>query len=332
VVALPRTFGGGFTNLIGEQIRNGRISALDSTAAAYRARFPDSKDLWEIDWYVAWGKGQLDRADSIARAVYPQARTARQAIRSAGAVSAMAYIHGRLDEGLRWATLANEARERATPSPVIRLSYAFDTTYQALLVGDVAAAGSTLKRGLARHPIDSLPPDERPWEQLAQLAGALGDVPLTKLALAGYDRDLASSSADSVADRASFAALVALAEQRWDEAVPLLHEADARFMIDERYAKSQLGRAFDRAGWSDSAIVYYGKFLALRDPFPIEDARARGQIERRLGELYEAAGQDRPAMEHYGRFVDLWGKADPVLQPQVAEVRRRLEGLRGKVG
>jgi tetratricopeptide (TPR) repeat protein len=331
VVALPRTFGGGFTNLIGEQIRNGRISALDSTAAAYRARFPDSKDLWEIDWYVAWGKGQLDRADSIGRAVYAQARTARQAIRSTRGVAALALLHGRLEEALRWAALAHEAEERATPSPVIRLSYVFDTTYRALLAGDGAAAG-VLKRGLARHPMDSLPPDERPWDELAILAGLLGDVPLSRLALAGYDRDLASSSHDPVGDRAMYAAHVALAEQRWDEAVRLLHEADARFGIDERYAMSQLGRAFDRAGRSDSAIVYYGKFLALRDPFPIEDARSRAQIERRLGELYEAAGQDRPALEHYGRFVELWDKADPVLQPQVAEVRRRLEGLRGKVG
>ena len=57
VVTLPRTFGGAFTNLITVQIRNGRISALDSTAAAYRARFPDSKDLWETDWYRRMGAG-----------------------------------------------------------------------------------------------------------------------------------------------------------------------------------------------------------------------------------------------------------------------------------
>jgi hypothetical protein len=37
-------------------------------------------------------------------------------------------------------------------------------------------------------------------------------------------------------------------------------------------------------------------------------------------------------MEHYGRFVELWAKADAVLQPQVAEVRRRLERLRAQVG
>ena len=130
MVALPRTFGGAFTNLIAEQIRNGRISALDSTAAAYRARFPDSKDLWEIDWFAAWGQGRLDRADSISRAVFAQARTARQAIRAAGVTAAVAYLHGRLDEGLRWAALRDEAddagdsvgRRTGWPSPSTRRS------------------------------------------------------------------------------------------------------------------------------------------------------------------------------------------------------------------
>ena len=95
---------------------------------------------------------------------------------------------------------------------------------------------------------------------------------------------------------------------------------------------AQLGRAHDLAGRSDSAIVYYEKFIASPDPFPIEDGRARAQIHRRLGELYEAAGKSRQAMEHYGRFVELWAKADPALQPQVAEVRKRLERLRAQVG
>jgi hypothetical protein len=37
-------------------------------------------------------------------------------------------------------------------------------------------------------------------------------------------------------------------------------------------------------------------------------------------------------MEHYGKFVELWQKADAVLQPQVTEVRKRLERLRAQVG
>jgi hypothetical protein len=79
-------------------------------------------------------------------------------------------------------------------------------------------------------------------------------------------------------------------------------------------------------------VVYYKKFITTPDPFPIEDARARAQIHRRLGELSEAAGKPAEAMENYQRFVELWREADPVLQPQVAEVRKRLELLRAKTG
>ena len=58
---LPRTFGGAFANLIREQIRNGHVSGLDSTVAAFRARFPESNDVWETEWYAAGARGILRR-------------------------------------------------------------------------------------------------------------------------------------------------------------------------------------------------------------------------------------------------------------------------------
>ena len=51
---------------------------------------------------------------------------------------------------------------------------------------------------------------------------------------------------------------------------------------------------------------------------------------RRLGELYEAKGAKGKATEQYRRFVDLWARADPELQRQVADVRQRLEQLGAK--
>ena len=48
---------------------------------------------------------------------------------------------------------------------------------------------------------------------------------------------------------------------------------------------------------------------------------------KRLGELYEAKGDAAKAADHYRKFITLWGKADPELQPQVAEARRRLVKL-----
>jgi hypothetical protein len=50
-------------------------------------------------------------------------------------------------------------------------------------------------------------------------------------------------------------------------------------------------------------------------------------VLRRSGELYEARADRRRAAATYQRFVDLWRNADPELQPQVVEVKRRLAGL-----
>ena len=288
VVALPRTFGGAFTNLITEQIRNGRITALDSTVAAYRARFPHSNDLWEAEWYAAWGQGNLDRADSIGRAVYGKARTVRQAIRGAAGTAALAYLHGRLQEGLRWQNLRAEALLRANSSAANRQQFALDTAFHAALVGDTAAGRAVIARGLGRHPTDSMPVRERPWQDLAQLAAVLGDTPLARRALAGFESDEAASARDVIGRRAFFSAHVAMSEARWADAIGMLHEADARIAVTPRYAMAQIGRAFDMGGQRDSAIVYYEKFVTTRDAMPIDDPFWRPLIHRRLGALYEA--------------------------------------------
>jgi tetratricopeptide (TPR) repeat protein len=332
VVALPRTFGGAFTNLLMEQVRNGRLHAVDSTVAAYRARFPTSNDLWEAEWYSAWARGNLAEADRIAHGVFTRARTSRQSVRAAGALGYVAYLQGRRRDALRWHTARSEALMRVAPSAVNRLNFAFDTAQDAALGTDSAAGRAALQRGLARLPLDSIPPTERPWQELAKLAAALGDAALARRALAGFDQDLAETSREPQGRRAYFSAHVALAERRWDEAIRLLQEADARTAIDERYAMAQLGRAFHLAGQADSAIAYYRKFLATPDPLPVEDARARAWTYRWLGELYDDAGRIRDAMTSYERFVDLWAQADPSLQPQVSEVRKELERLRAAGG
>ncbi|HET8624427.1 MAG TPA: protein kinase, partial [Gemmatimonadales bacterium] len=316
VVALPRTFGGAFTNLIQEQIRNGRVTALDSTVAAFRTRFPGSNDIWEAEWFAAWGHGRIDVADSISRAVYAKARTSRQAVNAAGVTSSVAELRGNWREGLRWTTRRSEAILRAEPTIASRLNFFLDTAYYAAVFENNAGkTRAVIERGLARHSIDSIPPTDRPWETQAQLAAAIGDSPLARGALAGYERDQAASARDPEGRRAYYAAHVALAERRWDDAVRLLHEADARTSIEDRYAWVQIGRAHDLAGRPDSARVYYEKFLTTPDPLPIEDSRWRAPTYRWLGELYESKGDAPRAIEQYNHFVELWAEADPDLQP-----------------
>jgi hypothetical protein len=57
------------------------------------------------------------------------------------------------------------------------------------------------------------------------------------------------------------------------------------------------------------------------------DRHSLGPALRRAGELYEARGDRGRAVESYQKFVALWRDADPVLQPQVADVRKRLVEL-----
>ena len=98
-----------------------------------------------------------------------------------------------------------------------------------------------------------------------------------------------------------------------------------------------LGRAFDRAGMPDSAIVFYELYLNTTYFMRGDETKTGdGQgdpywsaiISRRLGELYEQKGDRVKAADNYARFVDLWSTADPEFQPLVAATRAALARLK----
>jgi tetratricopeptide (TPR) repeat protein len=92
----------------------------------------------------------------------------------------------------------------------------------------------------------------------------------------------------------------------------------------------QLAFTFDAAAMPDSAIFYQELALATYDPNRISDVIDPVIVplfSERLGQLYEARGDRVKAVEHYRRFVQLWAKADPELQPRVAEARARIRRL-----
>ena len=332
VTKLPRSFGGAFTNLIRVQVRNGRFDAADSTVAAFETRFPKSTERADAAWFVAWGRGDLDRADSIGRMGYAAAPGSRPAIRAALGVGLVAERRGKLRESQRWTAIASEATVRAAPSAANRFAPALDTAYFAAVLGDAGGARAAIARGLARVPMDSIAPSERPWDRVAEIAILIEDPALARQALAGYARDLASSARDSAGRHAFYAAGVAFAERRWDDAIRVLHEADRRLSIYDRNAWVQLARAHDLAGHADSAAAYYEKFVSTADAEAYLDAHWLAPALRSLGELYASKGDNRKAIEQYNRFVEMWRNADPELQPQVKEAQDRLAQLRAKVG
>jgi tetratricopeptide (TPR) repeat protein len=152
-------------------------------------------------------------------------------------------------------------------------------------------------------------------------------------------------SAFSEGEREQFAPLlymleaeVLLAEGRPLEAVASYRTA-AREGGCDGCLLARVGRAFDQAGATDSALAHYQRYAETPpanfgppgNP-TLEDERWLAPAYRRLGELYEQRSQRDHALEYYGRFVELWQDADPDLQPLVRDVRQRMARLAGEGG
>ena len=91
---------------------------------------------------------------------------------------------------------------------------------------------------------------------------------------------------------------------------------------------SDMALAFDRAGQPDSAIARYRRYVDTPLVFRIyTDQQRLAHALRRLGELYEEAGDTESALLYYAQFVELWENADAELQPQVDEVRAKVQAL-----
>ena len=81
--------------------------------------------------------------------------------------------------------------------------------------------------------------------------------------------------------------------------------------------------AFDRAGMTDSALVYLQRWADAGENIweagwywawpPVAYLR--------LGELYEARADTAKAVDFYGRFTELWREADAEFQPKVRDIR-----------
>lgn len=332
VASLPRSFSGAFTNLTRLLALTGDVAALDSLQAEFRRRYPGHNDNWVVDWTTAWANGRLEQADSASRAAFASSANFDQAVQGALFTGQVAIMQGRLRDGLAWSIRGDEAFVRAQPGAASRQRFAMDTAFYLAALGRDSAASAAMARTFDRYPMDSIPPSERDWLNTSALAAQIEDPHLARMALAGFLADLAPHTLDSAESHAGYAAHVALAERRWDDAIPLLHKANARLGLEERYAQGWLGLAHDGAGRPDSAIAWFRRFLSTPDAYPHTDAAFRARILFRLGELYEARGDTRQAAEQYEEFLQLWRNADPELQPKVRDARERLGKLKAQAG
>jgi tetratricopeptide (TPR) repeat protein len=197
-----------------------------------------------------------------------------------------------------------------------------------------AKALGILDEALARHPLDSLAPRDRPYLEVAEVYAGAGRVEQARRLLREYEAKVPANARRLVDDAGRAYGRVAEAEGRLREAADAYREWNQRDGFCRSCGLFELASLYDHQGQLDSAQVVYERLIDT--PTAVghlaADRYALAPTYKRLGELYEAKGDRKRAADYYGRFVELWKNADAELQPGVREVRGRLARLAQEPG
>ena len=323
-----------YTNLISVLFNGGNVEEAEQVYREYQSRFPNATLSATGEVHFLYHRNQLDSLEKVLRRLSASQNPVVKVNGTSGLANWM-LLHGRLQETLR---LAREAQRigislGGQPQPALVDSVQFSWVDMDWL-GDTARAVRRVNAMLARTDVRSLPQGQRPYAALAIFYAAAGDVPRARSFMAANDAEPMDSAQRAIMEptRHAILGVIARAEGRYDDAIREFWRSDTTYdgpngncspcILDE------IGVTHHMAGRLDSAIVYIERHLST--PYygrHAMDASQRAMLVRRLGELYEAKGDIPRAVGHYREFVSLWARADPPMQPRVAEVRRRLARL-----
>jgi tetratricopeptide (TPR) repeat protein len=201
---------------------------------------------------------------------------------------------------------------------------------EGVIRGNSAAARRMLDKVQAETRWDSIPPgDPRPYGELAAAFAATGSMDRAEAILARVARQIPEEVLRRDGMRAYALASINLSRGEGRAALTAFRRAHRLLRCTICTAFDE-GRAFEKLGEPDSAIVQYERFVNGHNVDPENREFLLAAALRRLGEMYETKGQRARALEHYGRFVDLWKDADPEFQPLVSDIRKHMAELAGE--
>ena len=238
--------------------------------------------------------------------------------------------------------LADEAYRRAEATAE-RTGHAADVHTAAfgkarldlLLLHDTAAALDRVRDVLARHPLETVRPEQRRYFDLASLLTYAGRA-LEARELLREEREARDSGWQPdwrARHRSCVRALMALTEGGAEEAIsalePLAGTPGWGACPRAIPVRPVLGQAYLAADRPDSAMTHLEGYLARPSSYRVgwDAAYLPGVLERLAG-LYAARSRPAEAVYTYTRLVELWEHSDPPLQPRVREARQRVRELR----
>jgi len=317
-----------YLNAMQAQIALGKFAAAARTAALLERRAPGNPMVGFTRAFLASARREYDSAEAETRALAQTARDPTWQASTAGALAAINLVRGKLavaEAQFRRAMALDE--QRGVPGKYIEDAIGIaimDVHYRKA----PDAGRREVEEALRRHPLASIPAEDRPYLALAFMYADVGRPDRARQVLAEFEATVPEAARRGQPSRYGVAAHIAFAEGRVQDAI-----RDYRRWYEEDGCAVcglfLLGRAYEKAGERDSGVAVYERAVNTPGYFrAFEEQATLGPTYRRLGELYEERGDTARARDYYGRFVDLWKGADAELQPSVREVRQRL----GKLG
>jgi eukaryotic-like serine/threonine-protein kinase len=319
----------GYGNLAVYQAEQGKLAAAESTFAAQLKVSGNNPRVALGAVNVAFTRGQYDVADrimdSLAKVIPADASFDANRL---GVHEATAMVRGKLADALRLSSqVAQIVVKRGSPTALLGASVD-SAMIEAWYLDSKGKALALVQNGLQRTPLASLPPAERPYGGLAQIYALSGRPDLARAMLAEFEKNESAQSPEAhAASRHSIQGAIALGEHRYLDAVREMTASDVGACTT--CALPVIAIAYDYAQQPDSAIAAFTRYVespSIMGRFG-EDGYFLAGSYKRLGELWEAKGDREKAARYLTKFVELWKDADPVLQPKVADARKRLAHL-----
>ena len=320
-----------YTNLVDAQVTLGRFADAETTLARGLAHFGPSVGHELGVGTMASARQDYDSASRAFRRAF-EAGEGGQKAAAAIALGGVAAVRGKLDEARRYHRIGAELAPGEDPDLFAFVLDARTGVYPNL---SRDARVKRLDSVLASPAFQRIDPTRRHYGELALLYANAGR-PDRATAVAEEERKVLEAAGpagrrlldgfDHRMLHEGLEGMLLVDRGRFDEAVGHFRQA-GRIYSGPGWLP-EIGSALDRAGATDSALAVYERYLTSTWNYRLMfDASDLAPVLHRVGELYELRGDRARAVEAYERFVSLWRDADPVLQPQVTEVKRRLAEL-----
>ena len=315
----PYTFVHLAAALAGQHNDSAAVATIDSGLARYPG-FP-GLELARINAVIV--RGEYQRADSMIHS-FP-ARGGEQFPLVAQALSdALIGKFGEAEDHLRALRTARDERglfveaiDAAILSSRLRL----------LAVGDTVGALRGLDSALARHPLATLDPRERPYVRLAHFYVDAQRIDRAAALLAEYDTVVPRDY--RAADMWLLMRTRARLRIARGEVAAGVAELRGTVRGPPSFATfAELAAGYEVLGQPDSAVAMYSRYLS--EPYANrldDDAFYLPHVLSRLASLREQRGDPVGALALYQRTMNLWHEADPAIRPRRNAIARRVVAL-----